>query len=84
MSSIAATVEVTLADGSTLSKPFVSGEGLCSDPSHILIFGLGDQRATHIQVTHLNGAQDGIAGNLRNEMVTFDRVGNAEGMDNGT
>jgi hypothetical protein len=84
VSSIAATVEVTLADGSTLGKPFVSGEGLCSDPSHILIFGLGDQHATHVQVTHLNGAQDGIAGNLRNEIVTFQRVDNAEDMDVGT
>jgi hypothetical protein len=75
VSSIAATVEVTLADGSTLSKPFVSGEGLCSDPSHILIFGLGDQHAVTIQVSYLDGTQEEIVGNLRNEIAKFQHDG---------
>lgn len=70
VSSIAATVEITLADGSTLSKAFVSGEGLNSDPSHTLIFGLGDQSVTNISVSYINGAAESVSGNMRNETVT--------------
>lgn len=74
VSSIAATVEVTLADGSSLSRPFVSGEGLNSDPSHILIFGLGEQHATRVEVSFIDGEQDTVTGVLRNEMVEFQRA----------
>ena len=71
VSSIAATVEVTLSDGSMLTKPFVSGEGLCSDPSHMLIFGLGDQRASGVSVTFIDGQKQALSGNWRNHTVTF-------------
>ncbi len=71
VSSIAATVDVTLADGSRMTKPFVSGEGLCSDPSHILVFGLGDQRVNSILVTYLDGNQRVQTGDWRNDTVTF-------------
>jgi len=71
VSSIAATVEVTLADGSVLTKPFVSGEGLCSDPSHVLVFGLGNQQANGITVTYIDGNQQTVSGNWRNDAVTF-------------
>jgi len=71
VSSIAATVKVTLADGSMLTKPFVSGEGLGSDPSHILVFGLGDQRARDVRVTYINGQQQALSGDWRNDTVTF-------------
>jgi len=71
VSSIAATVEVSLADGSILTKPFVSGEGLCSDPSHLLIFGLGDERASDVSVTYIDGQKEALSGNWRNETVTF-------------
>jgi hypothetical protein len=71
VSSIAATVEVSLADGSMLTKPFVSGEGLCSDPSHILIFGLGDQRASNVNVTFIDGRQQTLSGDWRNDTVSF-------------
>jgi hypothetical protein len=71
VSSIAATVEVTLTDGSMLTKPFVSGEGLGSDPSHILVFGLGDQRATDVSVTFIDGRQQALSGDWRNDSVAF-------------
>ncbi|MGI9295785.1 MAG: FG-GAP repeat domain-containing protein, partial [Pseudomonadales bacterium] len=71
VSSIAATVEVVLANGQTLSKPFVSGEGLCSDPSHVLIFGLSDQDATQVNVTYIDGRRETRTGRLRNEIVRF-------------
>ncbi len=54
-----------------LTKPFVSGEGLCSDPSHMLVFGLGDQRANNIAVTYIDGSQQALSGNWRNDTVTF-------------
>ncbi len=71
VSSIAAVVEVTLADGSILTKPFVSGEGLGSDPSHVLVFGLGDQRANSIAVTYIDGNKQVLNGDWRNDTVTF-------------
>ena len=71
VSSISATVEVTLADGSMLTKAFVSGEGLGSDPSHILVFGLGDQRATDVNVIYIDGQQQALSGDWRNDTVTF-------------
>ncbi len=72
IASIAATVTVTLDDGTTLKKPFVSGEGLCSDPSHVLIFGLGDQTATNVDVTFIGGKQQSHSGHpLRNTTVSF-------------
>ncbi len=39
--SLGAVVEVILPDGKKLTKQFTSGEGLSSDQSHDLIFGLG-------------------------------------------
>ncbi len=71
VSSIAATVTVTLDDGNVLQRPFVSGEGLCSDPTHILTFGLGDRSAVSIAVTYIDGTQVELAGPLRNELVVF-------------
>ncbi len=60
-----------MADGSVLAKPFVSGEGLCSDPSHILVFGLGDQQATNVTVTYLDGIHKLRNGIWRNDTVIF-------------
>lgn len=71
VSSIAATVELVLEDGSRLTKPFVSGEGLCSDPSHVLIFGLGSQRAKNIMVTYIDGSQQTMNGSWRDETLVF-------------
>ena len=73
IASIAASVAVTLDDGSKLVRPFVSGEGLGSDQSHIITFGLGDQRATSVDVTYINGATDERSGEFRNQVVTFSR-----------
>lgn len=69
--SIAATVTVRLSDGRTLSRPFVSGEGLCSDSSHTIIFGLGDVSALEVNVSYLAQAGDRKTGNFRNQMLKF-------------
>ena len=71
VSSIAATVIVSLDDGTSLTKLFVSGEGLCSDPSHVLTFGLGAANASAITVNFLDGTEMHREGPLRNELVTF-------------
>lgn len=72
VSSIAATVEVQFNDGTTASRPFVSGEGLCSESSRTLVFGLGDRRVKDVSVSYLDGRQDSVSGDWRNERVTFD------------
>ncbi len=67
--SIGAVVTVKLADGSTINQTFVVGEGLLSDQSHMLTFGLGDQEATSISATALNGTISITEGSYRNETI---------------
>lgn len=71
VSSIAASVEVELSDGSTLTRQFISGEGLCSDSSHVLIFGLGDQHVTRVEVTLMGGGTRSRTGTMSNETIFF-------------
>jgi hypothetical protein len=72
LSSIGAIVEVTLEDGTVLYKPYVSGEGLASDSSRVIIAGLGTQQATTINVRFLDGTVATQSGNFRDETLTFD------------
>lgn len=71
VSSIGAMVTVTLSDGNKLYKPFITGEGLCSDQSHTLIFGLGKGSATDIQVNFLDGTSKSENGEFIDTLVTF-------------
>jgi len=71
VSSIAAMVEVDLVNGDQLTKTFVSGEGLGSDSSHVLSFGLADTTATTVTVTYIDGRQETQQGNWRNNTVKF-------------
>jgi hypothetical protein len=71
ISSIAAKVTVTKADGSVVRQTFISGEGLCSDQSHILIFGLGNSAAKRVDVEYINGLSDSQSGTFKNQMLTF-------------
>jgi hypothetical protein len=71
LSAIGAIVTITLEDGSTLSKPYVSGEGLTSDSSHVIIVGLGAQSATAVSVQYLDGSTADMAGSYRNETLDF-------------
>jgi len=75
LGSIGAMVEVTLADGATISKPFVSGEGLASDSSRVIIAGLGSQEASKVEVTYLDGSIAIQEGGFRNETLSFDATG---------
>lgn len=70
--SIAAKVQLTLDDGNTLTRHFVSGEGLCSDPSHVLTFGLGNRKASRVDVTLIDGRALEREVDLRNTTVVFE------------
>ncbi len=69
--SIGAMVELKTLKGKTLYKPFISGEGVCSDQSHVLIFGLGQDKAIDVVVTYLNGKSQRKSGELFNTTVVF-------------
>jgi len=69
VSSIGAMVTVTLEDGSKLYKPYVSGEGLLSDSSNMIIVGLGEQSATDVEVTYIDGQSKKMTGSYRNTLL---------------
>jgi hypothetical protein len=71
VASIGATVTVTRSDGSKLFKPFISGEGLNSDQSHNLIFGLGDGSASTVEVRYLSAPPAVQRGDFVNTQLTF-------------
>ena len=69
--SIGAKVVVTLTDGSRLHNTFIVGEGLCSDQSHILNFGLGSQQASSFTVTYLDGDVVSQNGRFANQLIAL-------------
>ena len=69
--SVGAEVTVTLEDGKQIVQTFVVGEGLLSDQSHTLIFGLAAQQATGVSIVRLDGDNAEKTGNFRNETITF-------------
>jgi len=71
VSSIGAMVTVELDDGRKLFRPFVSGEGLSSDSSHIIIVGLGEQQADKVSVRYIDGQTTERSGPFRNQVVSF-------------
>ena len=71
VSSIAATVTANLSDGTTLSRPYVSGEGLCSDSSRTIIFGLGAVSVTDVKVDYIDGRNETKTGDFKNQLLKF-------------
>ena len=69
--SIGAKVAVTLADGKIIHQTFVVGEGLCSDQSHILNFGLGQQIAATVSVQYLDGNSQKESGSFVNQTLSL-------------
>lgn len=74
VASVSAKVTVTLKNGQKLNQFFIVGEGLVSDQSHTLIFGMNQQTATSVSVSYLNGSTDSRAGNFKNELISFTNV----------
>jgi hypothetical protein len=73
ITSIGAMVTIELEDGEKLFKPFVSGEGLSSDSSHVIIAGLGVQRADKVSVRYIDGHIAERNGPFRNQTVSFEQ-----------
>ena len=69
--SIGAKVRVTLDDGRNLHQTFISGEGLCSDQSHVLTFGLTNGAASSVVVQYLNGQIAEQTGSFSNQLLEF-------------
>jgi hypothetical protein len=59
--SIGAKITLSMADGSTQSKWFIRGEGLVSDSSPVLIFGLGEGKAASVKVHYLDGSTQNLS-----------------------
>lgn len=67
--SIGASVTVTRSDGSQLLQTFVVGEGLCSDQTHTLTFGLANGEAHSVEVAWLDGRTASRQGNYKNTVL---------------
>lgn len=72
VSSIGAMVTIEMEDGTKLFRPFVSGEGLAADSSHVIIVGLGTQRADTVSVRYIDGRTVVRKGPFRNQTVSFE------------
>jgi hypothetical protein len=44
-----------LSDGRTLYRPFVKGEGLCSDSTPVITIGTGGAEVTNVEIKYLTG-----------------------------
>jgi len=53
--SVGAMVKSALSDGRTLHRPFVKGEGLCSDSTPIITLGTGGADITSVDILFLDG-----------------------------
>jgi hypothetical protein len=72
ISSIGAMVTIELDDGKILYRPYVSGEGLSSDSSQVIIVGLGEQQAIKVSVRYIDGQTVERSGPFRNQVVSFE------------
>jgi hypothetical protein len=69
VTSIGAMVTVTRDDGKILYLPYVSGEGLCSDSSRILVAGLDGRKAIKVSVRFIDGSVIKKYGNFQNQLL---------------
>lgn len=72
--SLGAVATAKLASGKTLTKHFITSEGLCSDGSHLLYFGLGqDEEVSSIDIQYLTGPIQTLSNPGLNKTVTVER-----------
>ena len=63
-----------LASGTKLTKHFITSEGLCSDSSHLLYFGLGqDERVNSIDIQYLTGPIQTLTNPGMNKIIKVER-----------
>ncbi len=85
--SIGAKISVMTNSGKTYSKWFIRGEGLSSDSSPVLIFGLGEEVAKSVKVRFLSGEERELDGPFSNGQALFKAQTQEAGSDrvvNGT
>lgn len=69
--SIGAEVVLERSDGQKLHQRWIVGEGLCSDSSHTLIFGLGNSEPKRLEVHYIDGRSE-VRENLNsNSQIDF-------------
>jgi len=72
LKSLGAVVSVQTLSGKVLKKRFLTGKELCSDSSHVLLFGLGKEKVTDVAVHYQNGEDDQKSGVLFNTTISFE------------
>jgi hypothetical protein len=70
--SLGAVVSVQTLSGKVLKQTFMIGKELCSDSSHVLLFGLGEEKVTDVAVHYQNGENDQKSGVLFNTTISFE------------
>jgi len=72
--SLGAVATAKLASGKKLTKHFITSEGLCSDSSHLLYFGLGqEERVTSIDIQYLTGPIQTLTNPDLNKIIKVER-----------
>lgn len=72
--SIGALVSLELPDGKTLTKQFITSEGLCSDQTHELLFGLADYDAPEeLTIRFQDGRVSKVKNPGANSTITIER-----------
>lgn len=85
--SLGAVATARLSSGKVLTKHFITSEGLCSDSSHLLYFGLGQtEQVSSIDIQYLTGPLQTISNPGMNKIIKVarpaadkDPVSNGEG-----
>lgn len=76
--SVGAKMTLTFDDGSSASKWFVRGEGLSSDSSPVLIFGLAARNAVSLKVKYLTGEEQLIEGPFSSNVIDLRLLGSVK------
>jgi len=72
--SLGAVATAKLSSGKTLTKHFITSEGLCSDSSHLLYFGLGQEETVQsIDIQYLTGPMQTLTNPGMNKIVKVER-----------
>ncbi|MGH1334580.1 MAG: CRTAC1 family protein [Aureispira sp.] len=67
--SLGAKVQVTTTSGKTITEDYIIGEGLNSDQTNLLHFGLGQEKATKLTVQFISGERQEIDNPTINTLI---------------
>lgn len=69
--SLGAKVQLTTTSGKIITEDYIIGEGLNSDQTNILHFGLGQETATLLTVQYISGERQEIKNPVANTLITM-------------